>query len=161
MQFWDAEKDAFIILNYKKMRAQQIANILFVTKNAVIGRAKRLGLCSSKEPRLCSPKDPTVERPSGRKRKQRENAMTWTTPTLVSWRLKGFDRIKRMLRPRPNPVLVASTTGGITIMYLTYSTCRFPISGSGAGMFYCGAGIYKEQKYCLTHCHVAFYRFKG
>ena len=146
MQFWDAEKDAVIVLNYKKMRAQQIANILCATKNAVIGRAKRLGLCSSKEPRLCSPKDPSLKSP---------------LTQFGSWRLKGFDRIKRMLRPRPNPVLVASTTGGITIMDLTYSTCRFPISGSGAGMFYCGAGIYKEQKYCLTHCHVAFYRFKG
>lgn len=146
MQFWDAEKDAVIVLNYKKMRAQQIANILCVTKNAVIGRAKRLGLCSSKEPRLCSPKEPSLKSP---------------LTQFGSWRLKGFDRIQRMLRPRPNPVLVASTTGGITIMDLTYSTCRFPISGSGAGMVYCGAGIYKEQKYCLTHCHVAFYRFKG
>ena len=140
MRFWGAEQDAVIIEHYNKMRAKQIAQMLNVTKNAVIGRAKRLGLSSTKEARVKS-HEPLA--PFG------------------SWRRKGWDRIQRMFKPRPEPVTVVSIPGGISIMELTGSTCRWPVSGTGADMMYCGCEVHKEKSYCLKHCRVAFNGFKG
>ena len=139
MRFWDDEMDEVVLENYHKMRAKQIAELLSVTKNAVIGRAKRLGLSRTKEARVKSHKPLS---PFG------------------SWRRKGWDRIQRMFRPRPEPVTVVSIPGGISIMELTGSTCRWPVSGTGADMMYCGCEVHKEQSYCLEHCRIAFYGFK-
>ena len=140
MRFWGAEQDAVIIEHYNKMRAKQIAQMLNVTKNAVIGRAKRLGLSRTKEARVKSHKPLS---PFG------------------SWRRKGWDRIQRMFRPRPEPVTIVSIPGGISIMELTGSTCRWPVSGTGADMMYCGADIHGEKPYCLGHCQVAYWGFRG
>ena len=141
MRFWGAEQDAVIIEHYNKMRAKQIAELLGITKNAVIGRAKRLGLSRTKEARVKSHKPLS---PFG------------------SWRRKGWDRIQRMFRPRPEPVTVVSIPGGITLMDLTNATCRWPVSGTGADMMYCGCEVHKEKKsYCLEHCRVAYYGFRG
>ena len=139
MRFWDDEMDAVIVEHYNKMRALQIADILGVTKNAVIGRAKRLGLSRTKEARVKSHKPLS---PFG------------------SWRRKGWDRIQRMFRPRQEPVPVVAPPGGIAIMELTGSTCRWPVSGTGADMMYCGNEVHKEKSYCLEHCRIAFYGFK-
>ena len=140
MRFWDDEMDKIVLENYNKMRAKQIAELLGVTKNAVIGRAKRLGLSRTKEARVKSHKPLS---PFG------------------SWRRKGWDRIQRMFRPRPEPVTVVSIPGGISIMELTGSTCRWPVSGTGADMMYCGGEVHKEKSYCLKHCQVAYYGFRG
>ena len=139
MRFWDDEMDKVVLENYHKMRAKQIAELLCVTKNAVIGRAKRLGLSRTKEARVKSHKPLS---PFG------------------SWRRKGWDRIQRMFRPRPEPVTAVSIPGGISIMELTGSTCRWPVSGTGADMMYCGCEVHKEKSYCLEHCRIAFYGFK-
>ena len=139
MRFWDDEMDKIVLENYNKMPAKQIAKLLGVTKNAVIGRAKRLGLSRTKEARVKSHKPLS---PFG------------------SWRRKWLDRIQRMFRPRPEPVTVVFTPGGITIMDLTEATCRWPVSGTGADMMYCGGEVHKEQSYCLEHCRIAFYGFK-
>ena len=140
MRFWDDEMDKIVLENYNKMRAKQIAELLGVTKNAVIGRAKRLGLSRTKEARVKSHKPLS---PFG------------------SWRRKGWDRIQRMFRPRPEPVTVVSIPGGISIMELTGATCRWPVSGTGADMMYCGCKVHKEQSYCLEHCRVAYWGFRG
>ena len=140
MRFWDDEMDKIVLENYNKMRAKQIAELLCVTKNAVIGRAKRLGLSRTKEARVKSHKPLS---PFG------------------SWRRKGWDRIQRMFRPRPDPAPVVYTPGGITIMDLTGSTCRWPVSGTGADMMYCGNEVHKEKSYCVEHCRVAYYGFRG
>ena len=139
MRFWGAEQYAVIIEHYNKMRAKQIAELLGITKNAVIGRAKRLGLSRTKEARVKSHKPLS---PFG------------------SWRRKGWDRIQRMFRPRPEPVPVVHIPGGITLMDLTNATCRWPVSGTGADMMYCGGEVHKEKSYCLKHCRIAFYGFK-
>lgn len=139
MRFWGAEQDAVIIEHYNKMRAKQIAELLGVTKNAVIGRAKRLGLSRTKEARVKSHKP---------------------LAPFGSWPRTGWDRIRRIFKPRADPVPVVYTPGGITIMDLTGSTCRWPVSGTGADMMYCGGEVHKEQSYCLEHCRIAFYGFK-
>ena len=139
MRFWGAEQDAVIIEHYNKMRSKQIAQMLNVTKNAVIGRAKRLGLSRTMDARVKSHKP---------------------LAPFGSWRRKGWDRIQRMFRPRPEPVTVVSIPGGISIMELTGSTCRWPVSGTGADMMYCGGEAHKEKSYCLKHCRIAFYGFK-
>ena len=139
MRFWDVEMDKILSENYNKMRAKQIAELLGVTKNAVIGRAKRLGLSRTKETRIKSHKP---------------------LATFGSWRRKGWDRIQRMFRPRPPVPVVYTPGGGITLMDLTTASCRWPVSGTGADMMYCGGESHKEQSYCLTHCRVAFYGFK-
>ena len=140
MRFWSAEQDAVIIAHYNKMRALQIAGILGVTKNAVIGRAKRLGLSRTMDARVKSHKP---------------------LAPFGSWRRKGWDRIQRKFRPRPERVTIVSIPGGISIMELTGSTCRWPVSGTGAGMMYCGCKVHKEKSYCVEHCRVAYYGFRG
>ena len=146
MKFWEDEMDKVVLKNYNtKMRAKQIAELLGVTKNAVIGRAKRLGLSRTKESRVKSHK-PLA--PYG------------------NWRRKSWDRVQRMFRlrpdkPRPDSVPVVFKPGGIAIMGLTNDTCRFPISGVKSETLYCGAETYSKKSYCLKHCRVAFYEFKG
>ena len=139
MRCWDDEMDKIVLENYNKMPAKQIAKLLGVTKNAVIGRAKRLGLSRTKEARVKSHKPLS---PFG------------------SWRRKGWDRIQRMFRPRQEPVPVVAPPGGIAIMSLTNAACRWPVSGTGADMMYCGCEVHKERSYCLEHCRIAFYGFK-
>ena len=124
MRFWDDE----------------IAELPGVTKNAVIGRAKRLGLSRAKETRI------TFHKPLS---------------PLGSWRRKWLDRIQRMFRPRQEPVPVVAPPGGIAIMSLTNAACRWPVFGTGADMMYCGGKVHKEKSYCLKHCRVAFNGFKG
>lgn len=140
MRFWDDKMDKIVSENYNnKMKAKQIAELLGVTKNAVIGRAKRLGLSRTKETRIKSHKP---------------------LATFGIWRRKGWGRIQRMFRPRPPVPVVYTPGGGIALMDLTNATCRWPFSGTGADMMYCGGEVHKEQSYCLTHCRVAFYGFK-
>ena len=152
MRFWGAEQDAVIIEHYNKMRAKQIAELLGVTKNAVIGRAKRLGLSRTNIGRA-------KRLGLSRTKEARVKSHKPLSP-FGSWRRKGWDRIQRMFRPRPEPVTVVSIPGGISIMELTGSTCRWPVSGTGADMMYCGGEVHKEQSYCLEHCRIAFYGFK-
>jgi len=140
MKFWDDKMDQVVLENYNKgMRAKKIGELLGVKKNAVIGRARRLGLSRTKEARVKSHKP---------------------LAPLGSWRRKGWDRIQRMFRPRPEPVPVVYKPGGITFMDLTNATCRFPISGIKSETMYCGAKIHSKKPYCLHHCRIAFYGFK-
>ena len=139
MNLWDDKKDSIVIENYNKMRAKQIADLLGVTKNAVIGRARRLGLSSTKKARIKSHKP--------------------LAPFEIL-RRKGWDRIRRMFRPRPERVTIVAPPGGISIMSLTNATCRWPVSGTGADMMYCGGEVHKKNSYCLEHCRIAFYGFK-
>ena len=144
MRFWGAEQDAVIIEHYNKMRAKQIAELLCVTKNAVIGRAKRLGLSRTMDARVKSHKP---------------------LAPFGSWRRKGWDRIQRMFdlkEAAPAPVIPEEPViGGISFMDLAIKSCRFPIGGAGIETMFCGADIHGEKPYCLGHCQVAYWGFRG
>ena len=92
-----------------------------VTRNAVIGKANRLG--------LSKPTKSSITR--RRKREARE------TP--------------------PPEEIVVGPEGGVSILTLTTSTCRWPLGHPGEETFrFCGARTKTGQPYCEAHCRMAY-----
>ena len=61
--------------------------------------------------------------------------------------IKGDD----VIEPEP-PIM----TNPKLLLELKDRDCRWPGSGTGAQMLYCGAPALKGQSYCLYHCRVAY-----
>lgn len=112
--------------------ANQIANHLGVTRNAAIGKLKRLGLLGA------GPEDPA-------KQKHRR-----TTAKMVS--------IKHETAPLPYEP-PAAPGAGISLFDLTNSTCRWPSGTVGSPDFhFCGAGgadLIASRPYCREHTRMA------
>ena len=115
-----------------------------VSRNAVIGRKKRLGLCTEGVPwkggnrvreRGWNPKAP---KPPPR---------TITLPTIPAAR--PLLAIVRTLRPAP--------VGGVSLTHLQHDYCRFPIGDpKAAGFHFCGAEVHPGKPYCTSHCEIAY-----
>ena len=102
------------------------------SRNAIVGKLYRLGLRS----RLAigaktelKPKRKTVHHLNGR------------------IFFKGDD----VTEPEPPPL-----TNPKLLMQLEQCDCRWPGSGRGAEMLYCGAPALNGYSYCLQHCRIAF-----
>jgi len=102
--------------------ARQIAEMLGdVTRNAVIGKANRLG--------LSKPTKSSITR-----RRKREEG----------------DQHER-------EEVVVGPEGGVSILTLTTSTCRWPIGHPGEeNFFFCGARTKPGQPYCERHSRLAY-----
>ena len=150
---WTHERDELL----KKLAAdgltsKQIASELGgITKNSVIGRARRKGVSLSKD---------------------RREYQIETNEIPIAKRVKAppvAKRIKAILAPvfKPTrPVLVAEITAEdvqkatdiilcsscIKFLDLNYGMCRWP---EGQGMF-CGTGTVTGRPYCALHCKISY-----
>lgn len=108
-----------------------------VSRSAVMGKIKRLGLMRSPEviamtARLVAPRPPKTVR-----------AKPGPKPTA-----------KVIVMQQPKPRLVCEP---ITIMQLTPHTCRYPVEGRGETMLSCGDAVAREGAvYCGLHARVCF-----
>ncbi len=101
--------------------ARQIADRLGgITRNAVIGKANRLGLSKPTKSSMT------------RQRKREEEV-----PVVEE--------------------VIEAPEGGVSILTLTHSTCRWPIGHPGEENFYfCGGRSKAGQPYCERHARMAY-----
>lgn len=113
----------------KGLSASQIAKELAegVTRNAVIGKAHRMGLASRPSPVKSDPAK------------------------------RAAAAAKKKAAPKQEPAKAAPTTGKVTILDLTESMCKWPIGHPGeAGFHFCGKPSQPTFPYCANHCVEAY-----
>lgn len=137
------------------LSASQIAGELGVTRNAVMGKAHRIG--------LSKPKDLAA------KMAQRQTKLSIAHKPRGPYRpraakLNIFNQ-REMLKaafPEPTPVeaIVPIHHGtGCTLFELAAGKCKWPISEPGADSFrFCGSDAVEGLPYCLGHCRVSYRR---
>ena len=116
----------------KGLSASQIAKELAegVTRNAVIGKAHRMGLASRPSPVKSDP----------------------------AKRAAAAAAKKKAVAPKKSPATkVAPTTGKVSILDLTESICKWPIGHPGEANFqFCGKPSQPTFPYCANHCVEAY-----
>lgn len=131
MAWTDERVDKLKALWKKGLSASQIAEELGenITRNAVIGKAHRLGLSSRPSP---------VKKPAQAKRKA-------PPPKKVA-------APARTMQPEPE-----GTSEKITILELTDRICKWPLGHPGDEDFqFCGARSVPGQPYCTFHGAMAY-----
>lgn len=162
MFHWSDENVAIMTTMMGKGKSSRdVATVLGITRNAVIGKAGRLDIPrnrnkGSKQPRprvVVSNQTPAkIEQPKfidrvGIQKARRERDAAGIAPTAVPYRSKS------------KPIDIATFTDAIRFIDLTDKHCKFPIDdGIGADMLVCGA--HRERgSYCTHHADIA--RGKG
>ena len=136
---WTAELDARLReLHGQRLIFRQIAAILnadfglSLTRNACIGRGRRLGLGV----RAASP--PPRQRPR-KPRAQKPKKVTVQTPVIA------------IDLHRAPPIV----PGALTMLQLDHTTCHWP-SGTRAPYTFCGKPVLGDRPYCHEHCRVSY-----
>ena len=146
---WTDEMDAEIIrLRRDGEGCTQIGKRLGKSRNAVIGRFHRLGLSQHRERSMADYTLRTrLEKP---KPARKEPQPAGEALAAMRKRMKA-----RAKTARPAPV-EPRRWSGIPLVALTHSSCRYPVSGEGAAMMFCGATKAEAGPYCHAHaivCH--------
>jgi len=106
------------------------------SRNAVVGKLYRLGL----HRRL----------PIGAKTQVKAHRTKRNTVHHIDGRI--FFKGDAVTEPEPPAQFVNPKL----LLELNQCDCRWPGTGSGADMLYCGAPALNGYSYCLTHCRIAF-----
>lgn len=125
------------------LTCSQIASEIGVTRNAVIGKIHRLGLCPVREPggleRTCAPQP------------RRERA-TRRAPML---RVLFSEGAREPLARRP-----VQSGQPRSLLELTTGQCRWPVGDRagdcGADPFFCGNATVAGSSYCAGHARMAY-----
>jgi GcrA cell cycle regulator len=127
---------------------RDIARKLGITRNAVLGKLRRLGLPLGRQPN-----------PDGTPHKRRP------VPRVAKIQLfDGWRKPRQSRREAPGPSLVPGlcdlplepAAAPVTIGGLLPHHCRWPLGEPGVDMLYCGAAKLEPYSYCDRHCAVAF-----
>lgn len=150
-RFWPDEK----VAKLKEMHAANaaygvIANALGVTRNAVCGKIKRLGMSVPMSVRFG---------PEFKSKRQQK---------------PGWVRFKAKVRPErvalfekfpvadPSLDLESRTDLSCEIVGLTQENCHWPVGDVGSeSFFFCGQEAIKGRPYCGAHCRIAYEPRKG
>jgi GcrA cell cycle regulator len=116
----------------------------FYSRNATLGRAKRMGLVSSHKPAESrrSPQQASVPRPC----KLREASRSGSTPLVAPFkRGEGVDLRCIQIMPRH-----------LTLVELEAGDCRYPYGGDAEGeaITFCGHSKRDGSSYCAGHFHL-------
>ncbi|WP_257164655.1 GcrA family cell cycle regulator [Bradyrhizobium sp. SRS-191] len=110
------------------------------TRNALIGKAGRLGLCEKRADKQATAK---IARAA-------KIAPSRSTP----FRSPRPAAPPAVIRPAPVCAAVPSVeTGGFTLLELPHGGCRYPF-GEGDAMRFCGGGRHPGHSYCRGHLQV-------
>ncbi len=132
------------------MSASKIALRLGMTRSAVLGKRKRMGL-PERGSGVRVPASGDSLRPSKRSRARRGEGAGQTKP---HWRPSLPDCEATAAVDLPPE----SSDCAVTILGLTEQTCRWPIGEAAAAMTYCGATALDESSYCGRHHRLAHKR---
>lgn len=69
-----------------------------------------------------------------------------TTPELMAQEKKIFERAQAL--PAPAPL-------NMTLLELNHDDCRWPVSGEGAKMLFCGHSVEDGKSYCPCHVRMS------
>lgn len=138
--FWTDER----IERLKTLRAEghsssQIAGQLGCTRNAVIGKAVRLGLAKTAT-------GITQRKPRVRKAKN-------------VWRSAASGRSLRLIESvtsDPMELVPTEPINPTNFLDLKAEHCRWPCSGEGIGTVFCGGPAIEGKPYCIGHCCMAY-----
>lgn len=133
--------------------ASQIAESLGngITRNAVIGKAHRLGLCSGENVVARAETIASGALVSGRDEESADSNLSEKSPVDESSGIEG-DRPNVNVKKRSTPL-----PSSVTIAELTDATCRWPVDEPGSSGFrYCGAPVAGTAPYCSRHAKLAY-----
>lgn len=155
---WTEEETNFLRNHYRVHHAYVIAEALGKTKNAIIGRANRIG--------LSLPYDEVFRNPYGKlmRGKQKMPKIVPDEPTsdndYLSRNLLSIAKQRSVhLQRRKSPIiqdaflddLIEPLNGvGVSLWDAKINHCRWVI-GDPKAMMYCGHDIHKGSSYCPTH----------
>jgi len=142
MTFWTAEQIATLKEEWPKDQpVKQIAEIVGKSRNACIGKARRLNL----KPKFAN--NPNRERKPAKKR-------------IYKKRDKSVAVIKRSQPKAPTQVVEFKPLDDmipIGLLHLTRTMCRAPVGYDEKGLVtYCGCETFPDKPFCPTHCQMFY-----
>jgi GcrA cell cycle regulator len=114
------------------------------SRNATIGRAKRMGLAGIDRPKDLTPPAPRDQQPSLRRlREHYDAASRWFGPVFERAELPRLRCVD--LEPRH-----------LSLLELEPGDCRYPHGGDGEGeiITFCGHPQREDSSYCTAHFHL-------
>lgn len=157
--FWTPDRVTWLRENARGNSASWLGRQLGCTRNAVIGKAHRLGL------ELSIPSDKTPdERHAARLEYHR--AYYWghreaQTQAMRAryWGKKGMAPPEYNPKPRPTrpeaPTTPYVPSGGVGLFDLGNHSCRWPITDGRPPYLYCGHVAATGSSYCPHHWHMS------
>jgi GcrA cell cycle regulator len=135
---WTKEEDEVLLSMIKqKKTARQIADCLNRTRDAVIGRARRIGTnFGGMKAHERVKKEPLLK-----------TAFRFIIKKVFSYK-----------DPDPLAIVQSLETKNILIWSLTDKTCRWPVGGEKEHTEFCGLEPVKGKPYCSNHCDIAYAR---
>jgi GcrA cell cycle regulator len=114
------------------------------SRNATIGRAKRMGLAGVDRPQDCTPPTPKDQQPSLRRlREHYAAASRWFGPVFETVEVPKLRCVD--LEPRC-----------LSLLELEPGDCRYPYGGDdeGEAITFCGHTQREDSSYCTAHFHL-------
>jgi GcrA cell cycle regulator len=150
----DDRVDLLKALWKKGSSASQIAKILgLCTRNAVIGKAHRLGLSGTEESRRAAANEAHRKRQAALCAEMRPQIGRSPRPMGLE---TGKDKTKP-IAPTPLPVEPPFVSPRVPLADLTPSMCKWPIGTPGDPDFaYCGFKAHPGVPYCVHHAQRAY-----
>jgi len=138
------------------LTASQIATALgeATTRNAVIGKAHRLGLSGRPSPvRVPRPARSTVARPSKPRPLNNPERIPLMTKQTEAMRVRAAEPPARQIIPMAEIPLGPS----VTLLKVTDKMCKWPIGHPGDdGFRFCGGLSREGSPYCEGHAQMAY-----
>lgn len=114
------------------------------SRNAAIGRGKRMGLAAVDRPPELTPPAPSDQQPSRRRLRKQVAA-------LAQWLAPAFEPV-----PCPELRCVDVVPRHLSLLELEHGDCRYPYGGDAEGeaITFCGHPQRAESSYCAAHFHL-------
>jgi hypothetical protein len=159
---WTAERiDELRGYQAQGLLPADIAPLMGLSKQSVIGKWFRLGFSVPKAVRMAARRLALTPR-QWRNKKQRVAKIPlydgWRAPrqSPTNGSRAAVRRSAIPLAPSMNDLPAEAAAAPVNIVGLLPHHCRWPISGDGAAMLYCGAARHEPFSYCPAHCRAAF-----
>lgn len=150
---WTEEETDFLRKNYRTHSAQIVADTLGKTRNAIIGKANRIGLTLSYDEVFRNPHGEIMM--AQRVPKEPTSADDHLSRNLLAIAKQRSVHLQRRKSPITNEEVAKDVVEplngvGISLWDAKSSHCRW-VLGEPKAMMFCGHDIQKGTSYCPTH----------